>query len=124
MRTLGIAHAVVTSVNRDELPDGGAAHFAATIRAIRALAPGVTVEVLIPDFLGSAAALKAVLDELLPDERIALHGAIASALTALALVIAALPFTSLAGTFTSDFTKGVDTNYWGIWTANAYPDGW
>ena len=63
VRTLGVAHAVVTSVNRDELPDGGAAHFAATIRAIRALAPGVTVEVLIPDFLGSAAALDAVLDE-------------------------------------------------------------
>jgi lipoic acid synthetase len=61
--TLGVAHAVVTSVNRDELPDGGASHFAATIRAIRALAPGVTVEVLIPDFLGSAAALNVVLDE-------------------------------------------------------------
>jgi len=63
VQTLGVAHAVVTSVNRDELPDGGAAHFAATIRAIRALAPGVTIEVLIPDFLGSAAALDAVLDE-------------------------------------------------------------
>ena len=46
VRTLGVRHAVVTSVNRDELPDGGAAHFAATIREIRALAPGVTVEVL------------------------------------------------------------------------------
>jgi lipoic acid synthetase len=63
VKTLGVAHAVVTSVNRDELPDGGAAHFAATIRAIRALSPGVTVEVLIPDFLGSASALDAVLDE-------------------------------------------------------------
>ncbi|MBK9065131.1 MAG: lipoyl synthase [Acidobacteria bacterium] len=63
VRTLGVAHAVVTSVNRDELPDGGAAHFAATIRAVRALAPGVTVEVLVPDFLGSAAALATVLDE-------------------------------------------------------------
>ncbi|HEY3348699.1 MAG TPA: lipoyl synthase [Thermoanaerobaculia bacterium] len=63
VRTLGVAHAVVTSVNRDELPDGGAAHFAATIRAIRALTPGVTVEVLIPDFLGSGAALDVVLDE-------------------------------------------------------------
>jgi lipoic acid synthetase len=59
---LGVAHAVVTSVNRDELPDGGAAHFAATIRAIRELAPGVTVEVLIPDFLGDAEALATVLD--------------------------------------------------------------
>ncbi len=62
MKTLGVAHAVVTSVNRDELPDGGAAHFAATIREIRALAPGVTIEVLIPDFLGSEAALGTVLD--------------------------------------------------------------
>jgi lipoyl synthase len=63
VKALGVAHAVVTSVNRDELPDGGAAHFAATIREIRALAPGVTVEVLIPDFLGSEAALETVLDE-------------------------------------------------------------
>ncbi len=60
---MGVRHAVVTSVNRDELPDGGAAHFAATIRAIRARAPGVTVEVLIPDFLGSDSALRTVLDE-------------------------------------------------------------
>ena len=63
VRTLGVRHAVVTSVNRDELPDGGAAHFAATIREIRSLTPGVTVEVLIPDFLGSKAALGTVLDE-------------------------------------------------------------
>ncbi len=61
VKAMGVAHAVVTSVNRDELPDGGAAHFAATIREIRALAPGVTVEVLIPDFLGSDAALETVL---------------------------------------------------------------
>ncbi|HEX7580788.1 MAG TPA: lipoyl synthase [Thermoanaerobaculia bacterium] len=59
---LGVRHAAVTSVNRDELPDGGAAHFAATIGEIRSLAPGVSVEVLIPDFLGSPAALAAVLD--------------------------------------------------------------
>ncbi len=58
---MGLSHAVVTSVNRDELSDGGAAHFAATIREIRAARPGVTVEVLIPDFLGSASALAAVL---------------------------------------------------------------
>lgn len=63
VKTLGVRHAVITSVNRDELPDGGAAHFASTIREIRALTPGVTVEVLIPDFLGSEAALCAVLDE-------------------------------------------------------------
>jgi lipoyl synthase len=63
VQTLGVRHAVVTSVNRDELMDGGAAHFAATIRAIRALTPGVTIEVLIPDFLGSEAALGTVLAE-------------------------------------------------------------
>jgi lipoic acid synthetase len=61
VKALGLAHAVVTSVNRDELPDGGAAHFAATIRAIRAMTPGVTIEVLIPDFLGIDTALGAVL---------------------------------------------------------------
>ncbi|HEX2758515.1 MAG TPA: lipoyl synthase [Thermoanaerobaculia bacterium] len=61
VKTLGVAHAVVTSVNRDELPDGGAAHFAAAIREIRVLAPRVTIEVLIPDFLGSEAALGTVL---------------------------------------------------------------
>ena len=59
--TLGLKHAVVTSVNRDELPDGGAAHFSSTILEIRSLVPGVTVEVLIPDFLGSEAALATVL---------------------------------------------------------------
>jgi lipoic acid synthetase len=58
---MGVRHAVVTSVNRDDLPDGGAAHFAGTIRQIRTLAPGVTVEVLIPDFLGNEASLTAVL---------------------------------------------------------------
>ena len=58
---LKVKHAVVTSVNRDELPDGGAAHFASTIREIRNHVPGVTVEVLIPDFLGSEAALAIVL---------------------------------------------------------------
>jgi len=62
-RELGLAHAVVTSVNRDDLPDGGAAQFAATIRAIRRRNPGCTVEVLIPDFCGNWRALDAVLDE-------------------------------------------------------------
>ena len=60
-RELGLSHAVVTSVNRDDLPDGGAPHFAATIRAIRDRNPGCTVEVLIPDFQGNAAALETVL---------------------------------------------------------------
>ena len=59
---LGLAHAVVTSVNRDDLPDGGAAHFAATIAAIRRRNPGCAVEVLIPDFCGDPDALDAVLD--------------------------------------------------------------
>jgi lipoic acid synthetase len=62
-RELGLSHAVVTSVNRDDLPDGGAAHFAATIRALRSLNPDITVEVLIPDFQGNWDALDAVLDE-------------------------------------------------------------
>jgi lipoic acid synthetase len=60
---LGLSHAVVTSVNRDDLPDGGAAHFAVTIRAIRRRNPDCTVEVLIPDFQGDATALDIVLDE-------------------------------------------------------------
>lgn len=61
VRKLGCAHAVITSVNRDDLVDGGAAHFAATIRAVRALNPRTAVEVLIPDFRGDDAALDAVL---------------------------------------------------------------
>ena len=60
---MGLGHAVVTSVNRDELADGGAAIFAHTIREIRRLSPGTTVEVLIPDFRGDLAALDAVLSE-------------------------------------------------------------
>jgi lipoyl synthase len=60
-RELGLSHAVVTSVNRDDLPDGGAAHFAATIQAIRERNPACTVEVLIPDFQGNWAALEIVL---------------------------------------------------------------
>ncbi|MEO8433099.1 MAG: lipoyl synthase [Acidobacteriota bacterium] len=60
---LGLSHAVVTAVNRDDLEDGGAAHFAATIRAIRRRVPGCTVEVLIPDFCGSSEALETVLAE-------------------------------------------------------------
>jgi len=59
--TLGLEHAVVTSVARDDLPDGGASHFAATIAAIRERAPGTTVEVLVPDCKGDAAALDVIL---------------------------------------------------------------
>jgi lipoic acid synthetase len=61
--SMPIRHAVITSVNRDELEDGGASIFAATIRAIRRRRPGVSVEVLIPDFMGSREALDIVLDE-------------------------------------------------------------
>lgn len=60
---LKLRHAVVTSVNRDDLEDGGASHFAATIREIRRINPGCSVEVLIPDFRGSSRALETVLAE-------------------------------------------------------------
>jgi lipoic acid synthetase len=59
---LGLSFAVVTSVNRDDLPDGGAGHFASTIRWIRNLVPGCGVEVLVPDFQGSGSALETVLE--------------------------------------------------------------
>ncbi len=58
---MGLGHAVVTSVNRDELPDGGAGIFAETIREIRRQSPGTTVEVLIPDFVGRPESLDLVL---------------------------------------------------------------
>ena len=57
-----LRHAVVTSVARDDLFDGGAAQFARTIRAIRDKSPGTTVEVLIPDFQGCHTALQTVMD--------------------------------------------------------------
>ncbi len=57
---LGLRHVVVTSVDRDDLPDGGGAHFAATIRAIRSAAPETTIEVLTPDFLRKEGALEVV----------------------------------------------------------------
>ena len=59
---LGLAYAVLTSVTRDDLADGGAAHFAAVIRAVRAKSPGTRVEALIPDFRGDRAALDTVLE--------------------------------------------------------------
>ncbi len=62
VKLMGIRHAVVTSVNRDERKDGGAPIFAETIRLIHTEVPGVTVEVLIPDFKGSEEALAIVLD--------------------------------------------------------------
>jgi lipoic acid synthetase len=62
VKLLGLRHAVITSVNRDERKDGGAPIFAETIREIRRQVPGCTVEVLIPDFKGSEDALTIVLD--------------------------------------------------------------
>ena len=58
--TLGLSHVVVTSVDRDDLDDGGAEHFAATIRAIRERSPQTTIEVLTPDFLRKEGALEIV----------------------------------------------------------------
>jgi lipoic acid synthetase len=57
---LGLQHVVVTSVNRDDLPDGGAAHFAATARAIKSMLPSTRIEVLVPDFQGSFASVDTV----------------------------------------------------------------
>ncbi|MBI5445082.1 MAG: lipoyl synthase [Deltaproteobacteria bacterium] len=57
---LGLDHVVVTSVTRDDLPDGGADHFARVVAALRRDCPGVTVELLVPDFAGSDEALAAV----------------------------------------------------------------
>ncbi len=57
---LGLEHVVITSVDRDDLADGGAAHFAAAIAAIRAASPGTTIEILTPDFLRKQGALEAV----------------------------------------------------------------
>ena len=62
VRTMKLRHAVVTSVNRDELPDGGSGIFAATIRAIRDQVPGCSIEVLIPDFQGIPEQIQTVID--------------------------------------------------------------
>lgn len=62
IQRMELRHAVITSVNRDELPDGGAGVFAETIRWTRKLSPGTTIEVLIPDFKGDPDALRIVLD--------------------------------------------------------------
>src|ERR1044071_3746860 len=59
VRKLGLRHAVITSVNRDELPDGGAFHFVETIKWVRRLNPECKIEVLIPDFCGNSDALDA-----------------------------------------------------------------
>ena len=62
VKAMGLRHAVITSVNRDERPDGGAPIFAMVIRRIRELQPRCSIEVLIPDFKGSEEALKIVMD--------------------------------------------------------------
>ncbi len=61
VRQMGIGHAVITSVNRDDQPDGGAEIFAQTIRWVRRLSPGTSIEVLIPDFMGNWDALATVM---------------------------------------------------------------
>ena len=63
VKQLGLKYVVITSVTRDDLSGGGAEQFAQTIRAIRKLTPGVSIEVLIPDFSGNPEALKLVLKE-------------------------------------------------------------
>jgi lipoic acid synthetase len=63
IRVMGVRHAVITSVNRDELPDGGAAIFAETVRRAREVSPMITLEVLIPDFRGVWWALDIVIAE-------------------------------------------------------------
>ena len=62
VRAMNLRHVVITSVNRDDRPDGGAPIFAMVIRRIRQLQPGCSIEVLIPDFKGSETALKIVMD--------------------------------------------------------------
>jgi lipoic acid synthetase len=59
---MGLQHVVITSVDRDDLPDGGADHFARVIRAIRARCPGTTIEVLTPDFLRKEGAIEKVVE--------------------------------------------------------------
>lgn len=61
-KALGLRHVVITSVTRDDLPDGGAEHYFRTVEAIKALNPSATVELLIPDLKGNWKALKRILD--------------------------------------------------------------
>ncbi|OFX36653.1 MAG: lipoyl synthase [Bacteroidetes bacterium GWE2_40_63] len=62
IRQLGLRHCVITSVDRDDLPDSGAAHWVATIQSIKKLNPGVTMEVLIPDFDGKHELVQQIID--------------------------------------------------------------
>jgi lipoic acid synthetase len=63
---MGLSHVVITSVDRDDLVDGGAAHFAAVVRAVRTKTPGTTIEILTPDFLRKDGAAEIVIDSM-PD---------------------------------------------------------
>ena len=67
VKKLGLKHVVVTSVDRDDIADGGAEHFAQTIRAIRAKSPGTTVEILTPDFLNCAPEVVETVVKAVPD---------------------------------------------------------
>ncbi len=67
VKKLGLNHVVITSVDRDDVDDGGAAHFAQTIRAIRRQAPGTTIEILTPDFLRSVPGSLETVVEAKPD---------------------------------------------------------
>ncbi|MBF9060496.1 lipoyl synthase [Rhodobacterales bacterium HKCCSP123] len=67
VQKLGLNHVVITSVDRDDLEDGGAEHFAMTIRAIRKRSPGTTIEILTPDFLKCAPSVLEVVVEAKPD---------------------------------------------------------
>ncbi|MBF0495069.1 MAG: lipoyl synthase [Deltaproteobacteria bacterium] len=62
IKEMNLSFAVITSVTRDDLPDGGAAHFASVIKAVRDLDPGIKVEALVPDFQGNGAALEVVIE--------------------------------------------------------------
>jgi lipoic acid synthetase len=62
VRIMGLKHCVITSVDRDDLPDGGAAHWAETVRRIREVNPGITVEALIPDFRGNNTDIDKIID--------------------------------------------------------------
>jgi len=64
---MGLRYVVITSVDRDDLCDGGAAHFAACIRAVRSAAPAIGIEILVPDFRGRGDMALAALDDTLPD---------------------------------------------------------
>ncbi len=63
VKKMGLRYVVITSVTRDDLPDGGASHFAETIRAVRNVDPTIRVEVLVPDFKGAPSSLRRVLEE-------------------------------------------------------------